>query len=79
MSALRGHPKAVYAVGFACLVAFMGIGLVDPILPVLAEDVRGRSSVTRAIATAAGDRALGHVLIVHQGTDRPLLEEAGAS
>ena len=27
------QPKAVYAVAFACVVSFMGIGLVDPILP----------------------------------------------
>src|SRR4051794_1212157 len=29
------QPKAVYAVAFACVVSFMGIGLVDPILPTL--------------------------------------------
>ncbi len=27
------QPKAVFAVAFACVVSFMGIGLVDPILP----------------------------------------------
>ena len=31
-SAFR-QPKAVCAVAFACVVSFMGIGLVDPILP----------------------------------------------
>jgi MFS transporter, ACDE family, multidrug resistance protein len=30
------QPKAVWAVAFACVVSFMGIGLVDPILPSLA-------------------------------------------
>ncbi|MGH3051191.1 MAG: MFS transporter, partial [Gaiellaceae bacterium] len=30
------QPKAVFAVAFACVVSFMGIGLVDPILPSLA-------------------------------------------
>ena len=29
------QPKAVFAVAFACVVSFMGIGLVDPILPSL--------------------------------------------
>ena len=29
------QPKAVFAVAFACVVSFMGIGLVDPILPAL--------------------------------------------
>ena len=31
------QPKAGWAVAFACVVAFMGIGLVDPILPALAS------------------------------------------
>src|SRR3954454_8533988 len=31
------QPKAVWAVAFACVVSFMGIGLVDPILPSLAS------------------------------------------
>jgi ACDE family multidrug resistance protein len=26
------QPKAVFAVAFACVMSFMGIGLVDPIL-----------------------------------------------
>ncbi|MBN9111301.1 MAG: MFS transporter [Pseudonocardia sp.] len=30
------QPKAVWAVAFACVISFMGIGLVDPILPALA-------------------------------------------
>jgi len=30
------QPKAVFAVAFACVVSFMGIGLVDPILPAAA-------------------------------------------
>ncbi len=33
------QPKAVWAVAFACVVAFMGLGLVDPILPALAEQL----------------------------------------
>ena len=37
---LKAQPKAVWAVAFACVIAFMGIGLVDPILPVLAQDRR---------------------------------------
>ena len=30
------QPKAVWAVAFAAVVSFMGLGLVDPILPDLA-------------------------------------------
>jgi hypothetical protein len=31
------QPKAVFAVAFACVVSFMGIGLVDPILPAISS------------------------------------------
>lgn len=31
------QPRAVWAVAFACVISFMGIGLVDPILPALAD------------------------------------------
>ena len=41
------QPKAVFAVAFACVVSFMGIGLVDPILPALAAQLQAtRSQVT---------------------------------
>lgn len=33
------QPKAVWAVAFASVVAFMGIGLVDPILPAISESL----------------------------------------
>lgn len=33
------QPRTVWAVAFACVVAFMGIGLVDPILPAIAADL----------------------------------------
>ncbi len=39
MNALKGQPKTVWAVAFACVVAFMGIGLVDPILPAISHDL----------------------------------------
>jgi MFS transporter, ACDE family, multidrug resistance protein len=29
------QPKGVFAVAFACVVSFIGIGLVDPILPAI--------------------------------------------
>ena len=37
MDRLRHQPAAVWAVLLACVVAFMGIGLVDPILPIIAK------------------------------------------
>ena len=36
-AALFRQPKAVLAVAFACVISFMGIGLVDPILPSLQD------------------------------------------
>jgi MFS transporter, ACDE family, multidrug resistance protein len=38
------QPKAVWAVAFACVISFMGIGLVDPILPALAKSLRASPS-----------------------------------
>ncbi|RMB80438.1 MFS transporter [Streptomyces shenzhenensis] len=38
------QPRAVWAVAFACVISFMGIGLVDPILPALAEDLHASPS-----------------------------------
>ncbi|MFE5052633.1 MFS transporter [Streptomyces sp. NPDC056637] len=38
------QPKAVWAVAFACVISFMGIGLVDPILPALAENLHASPS-----------------------------------
>lgn len=38
------QPKAVWAVAFACVISFMGIGLVDPILPALAESLHASPS-----------------------------------
>ena len=38
------QPKAVYAVAFACVVSFMGIGLVDPILPALSKQLKASPS-----------------------------------
>lgn len=38
------QPKAVWAVAFACVISFMGIGLVDPILPALADSLEASPS-----------------------------------
>ena len=37
------QPRAVWAVAFAAVVSFMGLGLVDPVLP-----ARSSSALTRA-------------------------------
>jgi len=46
------QPKAVYAVAFACVISFMGIGLVDPILPALAEELDATPSQATLLFTS---------------------------
>ena len=43
-SSFRDQPRVVWAVAFACVIAFMGLGLVDPILPSLAKDLHASPS-----------------------------------
>ncbi|MFF2274348.1 MFS transporter [Agromyces sp. NPDC058126] len=61
MTAHAGHgasasilkqPKAVWAVAFACVIAFMGIGLVDPILPAIAESLQATPTETEMLFTS---------------------------
>lgn len=46
------QPKAVWAVAFACVVSFMGIGLVDPILPALASQLHASPSSVELLFTS---------------------------
>lgn len=46
------QPRAVMAVAFACVVAFMGIGLVDPILKPIAESLGATPSETALLFTS---------------------------
>ena len=46
------QPKAVYAVAFACVVSFMGIGLVDPILPALSAQLHATPSQVSLLFTS---------------------------
>ncbi|MEV0567549.1 MFS transporter [Dactylosporangium sp. NPDC050588] len=46
------QPRAVFAVAFACVVSFMGIGLVDPILPALSEKLRATPSQVSLLFTS---------------------------
>lgn len=46
------QPKAVYAVAFACVISFMGIGLVDPILPALSEQLDATPSQVTLLFTS---------------------------
>ncbi len=49
---MTSQPKAVWAVAFACVVAFMGIGLVDPILPALASQLDASPSQVELLFTS---------------------------
>jgi len=49
---LFNQPKAVYAVAFACVISFMGIGLVDPILPALASELDATESQVTLLFTS---------------------------
>ncbi len=46
------QPKAVWAVAFACVIAFMGIGLVDPILPAIANSLNASPTQTELLFTS---------------------------
>lgn len=46
------QPKAVWAVAFASVVAFMGIGLVDPILPAIADSLDANAVQTELLFTS---------------------------
>ena len=46
------QPKAVWAVAFSCVVGFMGIGLVDPILPSIARGLRASPSQVELLFTS---------------------------
>jgi MFS family permease len=49
---LLKQPRAVYAVAFACVVSFMGIGLVDPILPALSAKLDATPSQVSLLFTS---------------------------
>lgn len=49
---LLNQPKSVWAVAFACVIAFMGIGLVDPILPAIASQLHASPSQVELLFTS---------------------------
>jgi MFS family permease len=52
MARLKEQPAAVWAVLLACVVAFMGIGLVDPILPIIADGLHATPSQVELLFTS---------------------------
>jgi ACDE family multidrug resistance protein len=49
---LLQQPKAVWAVAFACVVAFMGLGLVDPILPAISRQLNATPAQVELLFTS---------------------------
>ena len=49
---LLSQRKAVWAVAFACVISFMGIGLVDPILPAISEGLGARKTQVSLLFTS---------------------------
>ncbi|MGR4009752.1 MFS transporter [Leucobacter sp. 1207-22] len=46
------QPTAVWAIAFACAISFMGIGLVDPILPAISQELGASPSQTMLLFTS---------------------------
>lgn len=46
------QPMAVYAVAFACIIAFMGLGLVDPILPDIGKQLHAAPAQVELLFTS---------------------------
>lgn len=46
------QPGAVWAVAFACVISFMGIGLVDPILPALSQQLQATPAQVSLLFTS---------------------------
>jgi MFS transporter, ACDE family, multidrug resistance protein len=51
-SGFFAQPKAVWAVAFAAVVSFMGLGLVDPILPAIAKELNASPSQVELLFTS---------------------------
>src|SRR3954462_642073 len=49
---LLSQPKSVWAVFFASIIAFMGLGLVDPILPAIADQLHATHSEVTLLFTS---------------------------
>lgn len=49
---LLKQPRAVWAVAFACVISFMGLGLVDPILTSIAKDLHATSGDVSLLFTS---------------------------
>ncbi|GEK80455.1 MFS transporter [Agrococcus baldri] len=51
-TSLFGQPRSVWAVAFACVISFMGIGFVDPILPAIGEQMHASHAEVSMLFTS---------------------------
>ncbi|UTB31759.1 MAG: MFS transporter [Methanobacterium sp. ERen5] len=51
-SRINNQPKSVWAVFFASIIAFMGLGLVDPILPAISNQLGASPSQVTLLFTS---------------------------
>lgn len=51
-SSILHQPKAVWAVAFACVISFMGIGFVDPILPAIGQEMHASHAEVELLFTS---------------------------
>ena len=76
------QPRAVWAVAFACVIAFMGIGLVDPILKDIAAQLEASPSQVSLMFSGymavMGVAMLVYVVVRSRGFD-PWLRLVGAA
>ena len=83
MTSFLRQPRAVWAVAFACVIAFMGIGLVDPILKPIADQLDATPSqvsllFTSYMAVMGVAMLVTGVISTRIGAKRTLLARAGA-
>ena len=52
MKSVLRPPRAVLALAFACVIAFMGLGLVDPILPAISRELHASRSQVELLFTS---------------------------
>jgi ACDE family multidrug resistance protein len=52
MKSVLRQPRAVLALAFACVIAFMGLGLVDPILPAISRELHASRSQVELLFTS---------------------------
>ena len=69
------QPKSVWAVAFACVIAFMGIGLVDPILKPIGDELGASPSQVSLLFTSYMV-VMGLAMLGHRRVSQPARRQA---